>query len=390
MNEEIKVLMVGGRRCGKTSVLASIFQQMTHDDLLSNYLTISDATVAEEKGGERKEGLNDKINELKQMLRQKRQDNSSVFLVDKKPTNTYWDYKLRISLPKKEESICINFRDSAGEYFEKSSTNSSTTEAYMRECDIFVVVVDTPYLMEANDEVCDNVNRIDDITNFIKNNVNTADGKDAKMVIYVPIKCEKWYNENHIDAVNEKIKMAYSSQIEYLKGQKHMIVGIIPMLTIGNIEFVELKEAFVHIDGHTGKETRCCKVGSKNVRMEDGTLVPLGEMDVVNEDAHAVVNNIRRPYSWYRVKNDHFDPVNCDQLPLRIISFVLIKYKKLKEENVTWIERFFDRNTLLKLLFEKYNNYLGRINPDELSEAVAALKKDNIWKNRGVDGIFFY
>lgn len=390
MSKEIKVLMVGGRRCGKTSVLASIFQQMTHDDRLSKYLTVSDATIAEVKNNERKEGLNDKINELKQMLRQKRQDNYSVFLVDKAPTNTYWDYKLRISIPKKLESMCINFRDSAGEYFDKSNPNSSTTDEYMKECDIFVVVVDTPYLMETDHDICDNVNRIDDITNFFKNNVNTSDGKNAKMVIYVPIKCEKWYNEGHVKAVNEKIKKEYKDQIEYLKDQKNMLVGIIPMLTIGNIEFVEFKDAFVHIDGHTGKETKCCKVGSKNVRLEDGTIVTLDESDVVNEDAKAVVNNIRRPYSWYRVKNDQYEPVNCDQLPLRIIAFVLTKYKKLKEEKASWIERFLGGNKSLKILLEKYNNYLGRINPDELSKIVENLRNDSIWKNRDTDGITFY
>lgn len=48
MAEPLKVLMVGGRRCGKTSALASMFEQMINGEV-KNYFTVSDRTHLETK-----------------------------------------------------------------------------------------------------------------------------------------------------------------------------------------------------------------------------------------------------------------------------------------------------------------------------------------------------
>lgn len=47
----LKVLMMGGRRCGKTSALASLFDQMIHGKT-NEFLTVCDKTILEEKNGE--------------------------------------------------------------------------------------------------------------------------------------------------------------------------------------------------------------------------------------------------------------------------------------------------------------------------------------------------
>lgn len=58
--------------------------------------------------------------------------------------------------------------------------------------------MDTPYLMgsieETTKDICPDsinlgTNRVKEIQNFLTN-IDNKDGKDAKMVIFVPLKCE--------------------------------------------------------------------------------------------------------------------------------------------------------------------------------------------------------
>ena len=91
MTKPLKVLMMGGRRCGKTSALASLFEQMKNGPV-KEYFTVADRTVLETKGFETQDSLNDKTLELQNML-EVNKENSNIFLVDKNPTSNFWLYK---------------------------------------------------------------------------------------------------------------------------------------------------------------------------------------------------------------------------------------------------------------------------------------------------------
>ena len=109
----LKVLMMGGRRCGKTSALASLFEQMANGPV-NNYFTVNDETILEIKNGEKQDSLNGKYLELKQMLGK---SHTKTFLVDKGPTNNYWNYNLKLQIPGTDRAMFMEFRDSAGEFF---------------------------------------------------------------------------------------------------------------------------------------------------------------------------------------------------------------------------------------------------------------------------------
>ena len=55
----LKVLMMGGRRCGKTSVLASMFERMSNG-VANTYITVTDGTTLKVKDGERQDSLSGK------------------------------------------------------------------------------------------------------------------------------------------------------------------------------------------------------------------------------------------------------------------------------------------------------------------------------------------
>ena len=80
------------------------------------------------------------------------QGNNSIFLVDKSPTSSYWLYNLHLQIPGTHREMDIEFRDSAGEFFEASGSFAKETEDYIKKCDVFVIVVDTPYLMGSVEE----------------------------------------------------------------------------------------------------------------------------------------------------------------------------------------------------------------------------------------------
>lgn len=394
MSEPLRVIMMGGRRCGKTSALASLFEEMKNGPV-KDYFTVSDRTVLETKGFEVQDSLNDKTLELQNML-ETNKNNSNIFLVDKNPTSNFWLYKLHLQIPGTHREMDIEFRDSAGEFFEASGMHARETEEYIKGSDVFVIVVDTPYLMGSSDEstkdLCPDsinlgTNRVQDIQNFLTH-IDDKDGQDAKMVVFVPLKCEKWAKEpNGLNKVTERIKEVYGTHIKNLSAYEKMNICVIPMLTSGNILFSEFRKAYLY-NSFEGT-IRCCKIDDETIRKEDGENdLPMPGETVV-EDAESVISgtNLARPYAWYQINpNDSsFSPKNCDQLPLHIIRFMLMKLMdaeaKVKHGGLLgWIYDF------LRDMIDRIRGIFGTMNTDELKQIIGKMQRSGIIKDTG-DGI---
>ena len=394
MAEPLKVIMMGGRRCGKTSALSSLFEQMKNGPV-KEYFTVSDRTVLETKGFETQDSLNDKTLELQNML-ETNKDNSNIFLVDKNPTSNYWLYKLHLQIPGTRREMDIEFRDSAGEFFEASGTHSQETSDYMRDCDVFVIVVDTPYLMgcveENSKDLCPEsinlgTNRVQDIQNFLTH-IDDKEGKNAKMVVFVPLKCEKWAQEpNGLNKVAERIKEVYATHIKNLSAFEKMNITIIPMQTSGNILFSEFRKAYIYnsVEG----SVRCCKISSDIVRKEDGENDMLMPGETIVEDPESVINgtNLMRPYAWYQInpKDSSFAPQNCDQLPLHIIRFMLTKLMDAEAvvKHKGLLGRVYD---FFRDIINTIRSLFGTMDTEELKKIIAKMQRDGVIKDKG-DGI---
>ena len=394
MAEPLKVIMMGGRRCGKTSALASLFEQMVNGPV-KDYFTVSDRTVLETKGFEIQDSLNDKTLELLNML-ESNKDNSNIFLVDKNPTSNYWLYKLHLKIPGTKREMDIEFRDSAGEFFEASGIHAQETEKYIKNSDIFVIVVDTPYLMGSIDESTKDIcpesidlgtNRVPDIQNFLTH-IDDKEGQDAKMVVFVPLKCEKWAKEpNGLNKVTARIKEVYGTHIKNLSAYEKMNICVIPMQTTGNILFSEFRKAYIYnsMEG----VVRCCKIDDETIRKENGENdIPMPGETVV-EDNGAVIagTNLIRPYAWFQInpKDSSFAPKNCDQLPLHIIRFMLMKLMdaeaKVKHGGLFgWVYDF------LRDMIDRIRGIFGTMNTEELKQIIGKMQRSGLIKDTG-DGI---
>ncbi|MBQ0057520.1 MAG: hypothetical protein KBT20_07680 [Bacteroidales bacterium] len=341
MAETLKVLMMGGRRAGKTSVLAGLVNTMVNGGI-KNLLTINDVTVL--MPGQ--ESLTDKIEHLKESVKSL---SGKTFLVDDSKTNSFTTHRLQFEIPGTCNNMTIEFKDANGEFYESRASYDTYGGApiskeqiinAVKEADVYVIAIDTPYLMEAvnpENELCDEsinmaYNHVDDIHSYLTY-IDDKDGADAKLVLFVPIKCEKWVHRGEADKVTQRIKDVYKTVFKALDDYKNLQVDIIPVETVGAIEFKEHQTAMI-CSNNDFVARKCCVLNDETeVRFGDGTSRRIMDGDIIADDPESRISefhSIIRPYSWYHVTGNEYAPHNCEQLAYSILQFVLAKYLFLK------------------------------------------------------------
>ena len=323
--------MMGGRRCGKTSALASLFDQMIHGKT-NEFLTVCDKTLLEEKDGEKQDSLTGKRLELEHFISKGK---NNTFLADKNPTKNYWKYVLQLQIPGTDKRMEVEFLDSAGEFFDAGGKHHNETVSFVRECDVFIVIVDTPYLMAGSKVEAEAANVIDSIHTFLMQ-IDSQNGRKAKQVLFVPIKCEKWVKEDKINEVIKAIEEKYDATIRDLKASNKTEISIIPIETAGDIIFAELKDPYILFNTKTNEQTRCAKVSERMVMLPEGKHKKIGDDEILNDDPQGVFmfggefSDIVRPNAWFHLRHEpkaKYSPNNCEQLPLHIIRFMFNKKK---------------------------------------------------------------
>lgn len=338
MADEVKVLMMGGIRSGKTSVLASLFNQAVHG-IMNDAFNISDTSLLPSVCGCNRNTLADKRIELISAIENAKVNSS--FMLDKNPNSTYYDYSLRIQIPSINKIRDIIFRDSCGSIFD-AGCQYNTVVDLIRDCDVAVVVIDTPYLMVGSDVEAELANMIES-THCILSNIGA---QKAQQVIFVPVKCEKWAKEGKIDDVVSKVEDQYSSIIKNLSSY-NVEISIIPVQTIGDVVFEDLRDPYVLANTRTNAQYRCSKISNRLVNLANGEVHKVAEDETVSEDWSAKYTcggqftDIIRRTEWFQLTNDHkpeYRPHNCEQILLHILRFMFSK-EKAEADRPSWIFR---------------------------------------------------
>lgn len=332
---------MGGRRAGKTSVLAGLVNTMINGDI-KNLLAINDVTVLMPD----QESLANKIERLKESVKSL---SGKTFLVDDSKTSSFTTHSLQFEIPGTSNNMTIEFKDANGEFYESRASYDTHGGApiskeqiidAVKEADVYVIAIDTPYLMEAvnpGNELCDEsinmaYNHVDDIHSYLTY-IDDKDGADAKLVLFVPIKCEKWVHRGEADKVTQRIKDVYKTVFKALDEYKNLQVDIIPVETVGAIEFKEHQTAMICSNNDFVARKCCVLNGETEVRFGDGTCRQIMQDDIIDEDPEGKISefhSIIRPYSWFHVTENEYAPHNCEQLAYYILQFVLKKYLFLK------------------------------------------------------------
>lgn len=404
MADSLKVLMMGGPRSGKTSALAGLVDTMINGEV-KNLITVKDVT----QGDAVMQKLAQKVENLKQTLISSL---GKTIIVDDSKTASYQNYTIEFAIPGTSNKLNVVFTDVNGEFFESGRQHEVEISQMVKDYDVFVVAIDTPSLMEAvnpdntlmNEPVNKAVNNVNDIHNFITY-LDDKDGADAKMVIFVPLKCEKWAHEGNLEQVSDRVKQVYATPIKALEQKKNVEIDILPIQTVGNIVFSEHLKAYLCLS--EGDMPKRCSVlnGKTHVRFADGRERPIDKgTDKFVLDPQSPVkegSSIMRPNSWFKVIKNEYAPHNCDQLAFYILQFILSKYlfikeveeKKKKEaaKGRSWIRvvitaviaYFSWPIALVYYLAHKALDYFGTISYDELHKVVESIHNQKLVKTSG-------
>ena len=239
---DIQVMMLGARRVGKTSILASMISQF------EKVTTDTNLVITKEKG----KAIDEAYDTIKGYFTGEHKPYDIVTLDNNgTPGFDYFDIKLSIANKKNFTPRKIRFMDCSGEWI-TNYTNEEEISKEIDKSDVIIIAIDSVLLMEEGGKY-NGQNAVQNITNFIEDRVKPGEGmNDHKMVLFVPLKCEKYYWQSkdklgrfygkRMNDLNQEVKRAYADLFAFLKkpnNAAHFDVAILPILTIGGIEFYE-------------------------------------------------------------------------------------------------------------------------------------------------------
>lgn len=248
------ILMIGGKRCGKTTVLASMYVEIRKVlAATSIQLSLEDPAT--------QDYLETAVNVIREKMAAFETPLTRVD-VDENPTSAekICEFTLRapgINMP-------VFFHDIPGEWLEDS--HSDQVKALVRQSQVIIIAIDTPYLfskmtVDGYGEYHLDYNRPDMVTNFFKNEVSAEDLRQ-RLILFVPIKCERYYHltenprlniyyRNYMQEIKNAVAAGYRDLIMYLRSAPALRANpivITPILSAGGIDFVRFRT-----DEETGK-----------------------------------------------------------------------------------------------------------------------------------------
>jgi len=234
LNSTTQVLLLGGPDCGKTTLLSSMF-----------YQCVSGGTIRHLLFGGMSHYLINQIYYLENCCQKSKEEVFSMSRMHcaQQLDNETLRYALR-EYPSRHN--IVEFKEVPFSFIE----GYAHTEGYRdklnqlaKDSDVFIIAVDTPYLMEAPDSISRRINGIDIIQEFLSRIILDNDhGLRGKMVMFVPVKCEKWVKDGNIQEVTKKIRSSYHTLIERLNLFNKMNICILPVETIGDVIFLVLSQ----------------------------------------------------------------------------------------------------------------------------------------------------
>lgn len=402
MKRSLKVLMMGGQRVGKSSALAAIIDAFTKAPM-NTLLAAEDVTP------DASEPIAKKLKSIRSCLKN---NCGKVVLVDSGKTSAISNYTLQLSVPGNRNKMTILFTDVNGEFYESGNNYQNQVCDMIADYDVFIIAVDTPMLMEAvngsnpyvDEIVNEKFNFVEDTHTFLTS-INQKDNTSAKLVIFTPVKCEKWAKDNKLGQVVARVKQVYETAIAGIRAHGNIRIEFLPIQTVGSMVFQEHLPAslFTYKKGRLLKRTVTetgSIVAADKIRLSDGKMMPLSDGTVVDDPSAVLVfgTDIVRPNAWYYVCDKEYRPHNCEQLALHILEFMLRKMTdaRIREENNRgFLSRAarkagnFVLNVVTFSWWSDIQGYFGDIPLSKIESIINSMKEKKVIKYSG-EGIEVY
>lgn len=218
----IRATMMGPRAVGKTSIMASIFSE-TRDSIAGTNLYFRSSI-------ESLSTLSNKRLALMQIFEKKETLSDAPNVGAIAASNEETKFVFEMGYVGRQKSVNIEITDFPGEYLQD---NPQKVADYIADSQVIMIAIDTPYLMEKDGQYNEEKNHITWVTNFIVNHSNEL--KD-KLILFVPLKCERYFHDGKIDDVQSRIEREYTTIISFCN-TANIACAIVPIQTLGGVEF---------------------------------------------------------------------------------------------------------------------------------------------------------
>lgn len=253
-------------------------------------------------------------------------------------------------------------------------------------CDVFIVAIDTPYIMECSESVNDAHNRIHDLEVALQN-IIVKDRTDLKMVMFVPLKCEKWLESGEIDKVVSKVRTTYSTLLQTLSAYPSMVVSILPIATVGGIRYRQMAAPMVVKRNGVLTGYSCTLISDKTVLLSDGNQYDVEHPYSIDNDPEAKVDGVVVPNAWYEiVPGKGYLPQNCEQTALHILRFLIVKTMLKQQEDKKNNTGFFG---YLRNVYYSLANWWNGIDYEAFKKLISELQNQGKIKDCS-EGIEMY
>jgi len=229
-NIELHITMLGARGVGKTSLLASVYGQF-EKRVKDLYLQLTPDLKTSNL-------LNDKLAELESAV-------SDQIVTGPTNTGQMQTFSFGIGLPFKKPDFNLIFRDYPGGWIRDKPEE---VIAYIRQSDVIFWAVDTAALVENGGRYSESINSIGTITDFFKHALQEMPVEQKKLILLVPIKCEKYMGSfDDIRKLRILIEDKWTGFINLIRtadpNRQRFALAITPVQTLGNVLYAYTDDA---------------------------------------------------------------------------------------------------------------------------------------------------
>ena len=302
----MKVCMMGPPAVGKTTILTAVFNETKN--------SITDTMLKLTARGDTDTVLDQRLKELKAAFKYK-EDVSTIGQTPGAGLAATFDeseFLFSFGILGKEPVLDMEIKDFPGERVDDAPERVTQ---FIRESTAIFIAIDTPHMMEQGGKYNEVKNRTADITKFFQQAIYDIDKE--KLVILIPLKCEKYQHEGRMQEVLECTKKTYSELIRLFSQHGRICCSIAPIITLGGVEF-------------------------------DGFNLDAGGEVMIDECG--VPEHVKFKYVSADAK---YQPLFCSQPLYALLSFMAASYQRIKdngsfiEKLKNWLLDFFDSDDRL-------------------------------------------
>lgn len=263
----LSMCMMGPRAVGKTTVMASVLAEST-ERFTGTRIYMKSANSNASRLISYREELSYAI------------ENRDVSQLP--ATGEEADFRFDLGLIGKRPTVAVSIKDFPGEYLTKEPEKVSN---YMAEANVVLVAIDTPYLMEEEGLYNDEKNMPALVKEFLKEHSSQLSNK---LVLFVPLKCERWFHEGNIEMVTKQVINMYGDLADFFSSN-NTASFVTPILTLGGMEYDKMED-------NTTLLGNMSKIASYRIYEKNPTYSPL----FCSQPMYYLLTYVAHFYQWQK------------------------------------------------------------------------------------------